>query len=544
MVLGLSALLSLSVLAAPASAETCDRFASPSGSDANPGTAASPYKSPQQLVDSLSAGQTGCLRAGDYTASDGYVLRFEHPGAPGAPISVRSYPGERARLVGIVTVPNGVDHVRLADVDVEGTGIQNTVKIYASDVVIEGNDITNRMRGGSCMMLGSSSAGRAVRPIIRGNFFHDCGATANDNKDHSIYAAAAHDATIEDNVFVNSAGKTIQLYPDAQRNRVAHNVIDGGPDTVRGGIVIGGNSTYASSGNVVEQNIITYAATYNVYSNWEGPVGNGNIVRDNCLWGAGQGDIHDDGGLVVGTNPHADPRFYDRAARDYRLAAGSPCLTVVGYDTAARLAGGAAAGSGEGDSTPPTVSWSAPTSGQVLRAALTALAGNCLVDAGDASGVVRVDFEVDGQPLGSDSFAPWSCAWDPGSAADGPRTLKATAYDAAGNAASATVAIDLDLSSANVVNEAPWVDLIAPAPGATFKDWLAMSANAGDDNAVVKVEFYVDGVVRATDTSAPYSVNWRAPKSVRRDAYHTVAARSYDALGLTAAESVTVRRTR
>ena len=185
------------------------------------------------------------------------------------------------------------------------------------------------------MMLGSNSAGRAIRPKIRRNFFHDCGATANDNKDHSIYAAAAYDGTIEDNVFVNSAGKTIQLYPNAQRNRVAHNVIDGGRDTVRGGIVIGGDDDYASSGNIIEQNVIAYSATYNVYSHWEGPVGRRNVVRKNCLWAGGQGNVDDDGGLTVGFNLRANPRFRNRAKRDYRLARNSRCRRVVRRDAAA-----------------------------------------------------------------------------------------------------------------------------------------------------------------------------------------------------------------
>ena len=317
-------------------AVACARFASTSGSDRNPGTRRRPFRSPQRLVRSLRPGQTGCLRRGKYRVGRGqFVLRFDRAGAAGAPISVRSYPGERARLVGIVIVPRGSDHVRLTDVDIEGTGVQNTVKIYATNVEIADNDITNRLRGGSCMILGSDSEGPAVRPVVRRNFFHDCGATANDNKEHGIYAAATRDGTIEDNVFVNSAGKTIQLYPDAQRNRVAHNVIDGGADTVRGGIVIGGDDDNASSGNVVEQNIITFAATYSVYSNWEGRVGRGNVVRNNCFWGARLGDIDNDGGLLVGGNLNADPRFRDRKDRDYRLAPGSLCWRVVTREAAA-----------------------------------------------------------------------------------------------------------------------------------------------------------------------------------------------------------------
>lgn len=316
-------------------AMVCARVASPSGSDRNPGTRRRPFRSPAKLVRSLRAGTTGCLRAGRYKSSGEYVLSFNRSGTSRAPITVRSYPGERARLVGILHVPASVQHVRLTNVDIEGTGDQNTVKIYGDDVVVERSDITNRLRGGSCMILGSDDAGRADRPVIRNNFFHDCGDPDEDNKDHSIYVAEVRDGAIEDNVFVNSAGKTIQLYPNAQRVRVAHNVIDGGPVTVRGGIVIGGNDENASADNVVEQNVIAYAATYSVYSNWEGRVGRGNVVRDNCLWGAGEGDIDNDGGLVVGGNLNADPRFRDRARRDYRLGADSLCRRVVTRDAAA-----------------------------------------------------------------------------------------------------------------------------------------------------------------------------------------------------------------
>ena len=64
--------------------------------------------------------------------------------------------------------------------------------------VVEGNDITNRMRGRSCMMLGSSSAGRAVNTVVRRNTFHDCGALANDNLDHGLYASVTRGAQIVD----------------------------------------------------------------------------------------------------------------------------------------------------------------------------------------------------------------------------------------------------------------------------------------------------------------------------------------------------------
>ena len=68
-------------------ATTCDRVASPSGSDGGAGTLQSPYRSAQKLVDSLAAGQTGCLRAGTYTQ---LVLSFHHGGSSGAPVTLTS----------------------------------------------------------------------------------------------------------------------------------------------------------------------------------------------------------------------------------------------------------------------------------------------------------------------------------------------------------------------------------------------------------------------------------------------------------------------
>ena len=54
------------------------------------------------------------------------------------------------------------------------------------------SDVTNSWRGRSCMMLGDTSAGAAVRPVIRGNRFHECGSKANGNKDHGDLRQPGH----------------------------------------------------------------------------------------------------------------------------------------------------------------------------------------------------------------------------------------------------------------------------------------------------------------------------------------------------------------
>jgi hypothetical protein len=318
----------------------CDRYAAPDGRDSNPGTQSSPYRTAQRLANSLHGGQTGCLRAGTYDRlHNGYVLRFDHGGSSGEPLTVRSFPGEQARLVGTTNIPHGSNHVRLVDVVLRGTGGENSVKIYAKGATIARSTITNAGRGESCLMLGSTSGyGRARNVHVMQNRFHDCGSVRHDNKDHAIYVSNAVGTRIVGNVFWRTAAYSIHLYPNAQRTFVAHNVIDGGKPSSRGGVLFGGDSDFASSGNIVAHNVIAFSRSYNIASGWDKSVGKGNVARENCLWGGRDGQIdRSDGGFRTDGNRVAPPLFVDREGRDYRLRAGSACLPLVGYDAAARL---------------------------------------------------------------------------------------------------------------------------------------------------------------------------------------------------------------
>ena len=125
-------------------------------------------------------------------------------------VTITSYPGERALLVGVMVVRSGASGSRLAGSRSRGTGGStgqtNTIQVLgAADFVIEDSDITNAWRGRSCVLIGYGSADVAVRPVIRRNRFHECGNLANGNQDHAIYAANVVDAKITDNLFWNSA---------------------------------------------------------------------------------------------------------------------------------------------------------------------------------------------------------------------------------------------------------------------------------------------------------------------------------------------------
>jgi hypothetical protein len=315
--------------AATPDTQSSTRYAAPWGRDDSRGTKSLPFRTAQRLVDSLRKGQTGCLRAGRYERSDGdYVLDVRRSG-----LRIRSHPGERARLVGIVMIRQGADATTLSRLDFEGTGTMNTVKVHSADVVIEDSTITNLGRGLSCLMLGDNAGwGAAVHTVVRRNRFHDCGSAGNGGMDHAIYAANLVGGRIVGNVFWNSAAFAIHLYPNAQQTYVALNVIDGS-SSVRGGVVISGDDSHASSGNVVERNIVAFAQTANIEGWWAGPVGGGNIVRRNCVWAGKEANIRGSG-IATSGNIVTNPRFRGRETHDYRLAASSRCLSLLGRDPA------------------------------------------------------------------------------------------------------------------------------------------------------------------------------------------------------------------
>jgi nitrous oxidase accessory protein NosD len=327
--IGAATAASLAAFAAPASATTtsCDLVASPTGSDSATGTVGAPFRSAQKLASSLSEGQTGCFRAGSYAGNN--QIKVSTPG-----VTLTSYPGERAELVGRLWVAQEAPGVTITGLDLNGRNSTNlpSPTINADDVDLTDNDITNDHTA-ICVSLGSLDTwGRADRTLIENNRIHDCGGLPASNYDHGIYVAAADDTVIRGNVIVDNADRGIQLYPDAQGTRVVGNIIDGNGS----GVIISGAGDNASSGNVIEHNVITNSRIRdNVESYWEGNIGTNNIVRNNCIGGGAYDD--GDGGILSGGNVGFTasnnlitvPNYANRAAGDYTLPAGSPCAAIL-----------------------------------------------------------------------------------------------------------------------------------------------------------------------------------------------------------------------
>jgi hypothetical protein len=305
----------------------CDAVASPDGSNSAPGTASEPLRTAQALLDSLSRGETGCLRTGDYRADN--EIRVDTPG-----VTLTSFPGERAEVTGRVYVTKEAPNSTVSDLDIDGRNDNDlpSPTINGKDVTLAGNDITNHHEG-ICVSIGSLDTwGRADRALIRDNRIHDCGRLPATNYDHGIYLVAGDDVVIRDNYIYDNADRGIQLYPDAQNTRVTGNVIDGNGS----GVIMSGAGNNASSGTVIANNVITNSRIRdNVESYWESKVGHDNIVHDNCIGGGANDD--GDGGILhgsgVGFKAHDNllkvPDYANRAAGDFRIPASSPCASIL-----------------------------------------------------------------------------------------------------------------------------------------------------------------------------------------------------------------------
>jgi glucose/arabinose dehydrogenase len=87
----------------------------------------------------------------------------------------------------------------------------------------------------------------------------------------------------------------------------------------------------------------------------------------------------------------------------------------------------------------------------------------------------------------------------------------------------------------------PTVSITNPADGAfvTRKSTVTITATANDNVGVTRVDFLVNGAVQCTDTSAPYSCNWRVPSAPNKT--FQLQARAFDQAGNSASAAVTVR---
>ncbi len=133
------------------------------------------------------------------------------------------------------------------------------------------------------------------------------------------------------------------------------------------------------------------------------------------------------------------------------VANGSYGLTAKAYDAAGNTATSTAVtvtvSNTASDTSPPSVSLTAPGDGAGVSGVVSLVAG-----ASDDVGVVRVEFYRGSSLVGSVSSSPYQVSWDTTSVVNGSYSLSAKAFDAAGNSAvSAAVSVTVSNALSNLL---------------------------------------------------------------------------------------------
>jgi len=143
------------------------------------------------------------------------------------------------------------------------------------------------------------------------------------------------------------------------------------------------------------------------------------------------------------------------------------------------------------DTTPPTISITAPTNGATVSGTMSVSA-----NASDNVGVASVQFTLDGSNLGSALTAsPYQVAWDTTTATNGAHVLGAAARDAAGNVGNA---VPVTVTVSNSTTSTPEADFQARCAAAGVLVCTGWD-NASDFTPASGGGGYADGLYPASD---------------------------------------------
>lgn len=353
----------------PESSGSRSIYVSTGGSDSNAGTLAAPVAT---LGKAFALAQDGAIiyvRGGNY----GVQMVVNRDFSPLNPVTLQSYPGERATFVGQTAFNNAVlfqgdSGIRIRNV-IFAARTNINLKIHESQH-IEVDHVISRDSGRGCttdfpscsgMGLLAGGGDPAYSPSyiddlqIWNSVFTNNGGTgvAAQNHDHAIYLCGGSGAStgaedgcrsfvIANNLIADSpTGYPIQIGQSARNGYIVNNTIDNTTTPSQFcAIVVWGTGTWADSNDLIANNLITNVAGSgsNAVCASLGKNLTGNVVRNNLAWGV-NGTAYDPAygsymGFVAGSNlPNADPKyvdtvgiFSDLSTKDFHLQASSPAL--------------------------------------------------------------------------------------------------------------------------------------------------------------------------------------------------------------------------
>jgi hypothetical protein len=134
---------------------------------------------------------------------------------------------------------------------------------------------------------------------------------------------------VTDNWVYDNADTGIQMFPDADGNYIARNIVHGNGDNISFGGDTKDGACASSDDNIVERNILSFPRVKENVGSWSGcgKHGSGNVLRENCIWPptfqkAGEG-------FALVNNFYVEPAYVNAAAKDFRIVPGTPCAPLV-----------------------------------------------------------------------------------------------------------------------------------------------------------------------------------------------------------------------
>ncbi len=263
-------------------------YVSTGGSDSNPGTIGSPFRTMSKGLRSLFPGDTLIVRGGTYNERlDAVPYRAA---TVNAPVLVEAYPGERPVIRGVWAIRNA-DYWTFDGINATWNGAS------AEEVLLKiingvGWSFRNAevwgARSYANIYIGSSIAGQPSNWSLTGNCVHDTYAAHPPFQDHNLYLSTSPGpGLVERNIFFNASnGNNIKVGPGKADYDAAENT------TIRNNTMYNAAQNlmvvWKSKSNVIERNLLVKATGKSWYPNLRGfdVSGSGNLARDNAGYDA------------------------------------------------------------------------------------------------------------------------------------------------------------------------------------------------------------------------------------------------------------------
>ena len=339
----------------PESSATKTLYVSPTGSDSNAGTLVAPYHTLGKALLAASSGTVVLLRGGSYGTTQITGRRFD----PADPVTVRSYPGERAVFVGQSIYTNAFylgdcQGIRLRDLTFDAPYDTNIKFDTSQHIELDRSIVRNAGRSGSngfgLIVVSNSGATYTYSADVQvwNSTFYNNGVHGGAGYDHQIYLGSSGDlkgtsveAGLRGGVIANNiiydgpVGFDLQLGDSARNVIVANNTFVHASDPVSPAgtsIVVwdGQTNTWGTRDCLIVNNVFTnnvHSAVVAVLSQ----NATSNVVRNNLAFANGSADyVPNYGtkvGFTLGTNlASANPLYVNYAGKNFHLQAGSPAL--------------------------------------------------------------------------------------------------------------------------------------------------------------------------------------------------------------------------